>query len=47
MDGLEDLLHKHGFQGRSQRVCCFAHTLNLAAKATLSQFEKKKGKKKK
>ncbi len=47
MDGLEDLLHKHGFWGCSQWVHCFTHTLNLAAKATLSQFEKKKGKKKK
>ena len=47
MDTLELLLSKHGFRGRARRVRCFAHTLNLTAKATLRQFEKKKGKKKK
>ncbi len=30
---------------RAQQVHCFAHTLNLAAKAILHQFEKAKGKK--
>jgi hypothetical protein len=47
MDTLEDLLSEHGFRGRARRVRCFAHTLNLTAKATLRQFEKKKGTKKK
>jgi hypothetical protein len=42
MDTLEILLKEHGFRGRARRVCCFAHTLNLTAKATLRQFEKKK-----
>jgi hypothetical protein len=46
MDTLELLLGKYGFRGRARRVQCFAHTLNLTAKATLHQFEKKKGKKK-
>jgi hypothetical protein len=46
MDALEILLSDHGFHGRARRVRCFAHTLNLTAKATLRQFEKKKGKKK-
>ena len=45
MDTLEILLMEHGFRGRAQRVRCFAHTLNLTAKATLCQFEKKKKKK--
>ena len=45
MDTLELLLREHGFRGRARRVRCFAHTLNLTAKATLRQFEKKKGKK--
>jgi len=47
MDVLETLLSAHGFRGRARRVRCFAHTLNLTAKATLHQFEKRKGKKKK
>jgi len=47
MDSLEILLVEYGFRGRARRVCCFAHTLNLTAKATLHQFEKKKGNKKK
>jgi hypothetical protein len=47
MDTLEDLLNEHGFRGRARRVRCFAHTLNLTAKATLRQFEKTKGKKNK
>jgi hypothetical protein len=45
MDHLEILLGEHGFRGRARRVRCFAHTINLTAKATLRQFEKKKGKK--
>jgi hypothetical protein len=40
------LLSEHRFRGRAQRVRCIAHTLNLAAKAILRQFEKPKGKKK-
>jgi hypothetical protein len=44
MDTLELLLQAHGFRGRARRVRCFAHTLNLTAKATLRQFEKKKKK---
>ena len=44
MDTLELLLQVHGFRGRARRVRCFAHTLNLTAKATLRQFEKKKKK---
>jgi hypothetical protein len=47
MDTLELLLNEHRFRGRARRVRCFAHTLNLTAKATLRQFEKKKGMKKK
>ena len=47
MDSLETLLVEYGFRGRARRVRCFAHTLNLTAKATLRQFEKKKGNKKK
>ena len=47
MDSLEILLREYGFRGRARRVRCFAHTLNLTAKATLRQFEKKKGKKQK
>jgi Fe-S cluster assembly scaffold protein SufB len=47
MDALEDLLRAHGFRGRARRVRCFAHTLNLAAKATIRQFERKKGNQKK
>lgn len=47
MDALEVLLSRHGFRGRARRVRCFAHTLNLVAKATLRQFEKRIGKKKK
>ena len=44
MDALEVLLQEHGFRGPARRVRCFAHTLNLTAKATLRQFEKiKKG----
>lgn len=46
MDSLEILLREYGFRGRARRVRCFAHTLNLTAKATIRQFEKKKGKKK-
>ena len=46
MDTLEILLHKYGFRGRARRVHCFAHTLNLVAKATVCQFKRKKGKKK-
>ena len=42
MDTLEVLLKEHGFRGHARRVRCFAHTLNLTAKATLRQFEKKK-----
>ncbi len=45
MDTLEILLKEHGFRGRARRVRCFAHTLNLTAKATLRQFEKKKKRK--
>lgn len=45
MDTLEILLMEHGFRGRARRVRCFAHTLNLTAKATLRQFEKKKKRK--
>jgi hypothetical protein len=45
MDSLEILLGEYRFRGRARRVRCFAHTLNLTAKATLRQFEKK-GKKK-
>jgi hypothetical protein len=45
MDHLEILLGEHGFRGRARRVRCFAHTINLTAKATLRQFEKTKGKK--
>lgn len=47
MDALKELLSAHGFRGDARRVRCFAHTLNLTAKATLRQFEKRKGKKKK
>jgi len=47
MDSLEILLAEYGFRGHARRVRCFAHTLNLTAKATLRQFEKKKGNKKK
>jgi len=47
MDHLEILLHEYGFRGRAHQVRCFAHTLNLVAKATVHQFERKKGKKKK
>lgn len=47
VDSLEILLSDHGFCGHAQRVRCFAHTLNLTAKATLHQFEKRKGNKKK
>jgi len=47
MDALEVLLSEHRFRGRARRVRCFAHTLNLAAKAILRQFEKAKGKGKK
>jgi hypothetical protein len=47
MDALEVLLSDHQFRGRARRVRCFAHTLNLAAKAILRQFEKAKGKGKK
>lgn len=47
MDSLEILLREHNFCGRARRVRCFAHTLNLTAKATIRQFEKKKGNKKK
>jgi hypothetical protein len=43
---LKVLLSEHRFRGRARRVRCFAHTLNLAAKAILRQFEKPKGKKK-
>jgi len=46
MDTLETLLREYGFRGRARRVRCFAHTLNLTAKATIRQFERKKGKKK-
>jgi len=46
MDSLEILLREYGFRGRARRVRCFAHTLNLTAKATIGQFERKKGKKK-
>jgi hypothetical protein len=46
MDALKVLLSEHRFRGRARRVRCFAHTLNLAAKAILRQFEKPKGKKK-
>jgi hypothetical protein len=46
MDALEVLLQEHGFRGRARRVRCFAHTLNLTAKATLRQFEKIKKRKK-
>jgi len=46
MDVLKVLLSEHQFRGRARRVRCFAHTLNLAAKAILRQFEKPKGKKK-
>lgn len=46
MDALKVLLSEHQFRGRARRVRCFAHTLNLAAKAILRQFEKPKGKKK-
>jgi hypothetical protein len=45
MDTLEILLRRHGFRGRARRIRCFAHTLNLTAKATLRQFEKSKNKK--
>ena len=47
MDALEVLLREHQFRGRARRVRCLAHTLNLAAKAILRQFEKAKGKGKK
>jgi hypothetical protein len=47
MDALEDLLQAHGLRGRARCVRCFAHTLNLAAKATIRQFERKKGNQKK
>jgi hypothetical protein len=47
MDHLEILLREYRFRGRARRVRCFAHTLNLTAKATIRQFERKKGKKKK
>jgi hypothetical protein len=47
MDELENLLRAYGFRGRARRVRCFAHTLNLAAKATIRQFERKKGNRKK
>ena len=40
------LLSEHRFRGRARRVRCFVHTLNLAAKAILRQFEKPEGKKK-
>jgi len=43
MDALEDLLRAHGFRGCARRVRCFAHTLNLTAKASIRQFERKKG----
>jgi len=43
MDVLEDLLRVHGFHGRARCVRCFAHTLNLTAKASIRQFERKKG----
>jgi len=46
MDALEVLLQEHGFRGRARRVRCFAHTLNLTAKAMLRQFEKIKKRKK-
>ena len=46
MDHLEILLCDYGFRGRAHRVRCFAHTLNLVAKATICQFERKKGQKK-
>jgi len=46
MDRLEILLREYGFRGRARRVRCFAHTLNLVAKATVRQFERKKGTKK-
>ena len=46
MDALSTLLREYGFCGRARRVRCFAHTLNLTAKATIRQFERKKGKKK-
>ena len=46
MDALAILLREYGFRGRARCVRCFAHTLNLTAKATISQFERKKGKKK-
>src|SRR6266540_5937181 len=47
MDNLEILLCEYGFRGRTHWVRCFAHTLNLVAKAMVHQFERKKGKKKK
>jgi len=46
MDLLATLLREYRFRGRARHVCCFAHTLNLTAKATIRQFERKKGKKK-
>lgn len=47
MDELENLLRAYGFHGCARRVRCFAHTLNLATKVTIHQFEKKKGSRKK
>jgi len=44
MDELENLLRAYSFRGCAQHIHCFAHTLNLAAKATIRQFERKKRK---
>jgi hypothetical protein len=46
MDTLRILLREYGFRGQARHVRCFAHTLNLTAKATICQFERKIGKKK-
>jgi hypothetical protein len=46
MEALSTLLREYGFRGWACHVHCFVHTLNLTAKATIREFERKKGKKK-